>query len=155
MAFSMGRGDRYWPTFCRAIGIPQLLDDERFNSMDARRDNRRALIELLDEVFITKTSGQWDRILAEGGDLIYGCVQNTLDLVNDPQVIANNYIVDFDHPVLGPTKWLQTPVTYTKTPLSTRKMAPAHGENTEQVLIELLGYTWGEIETLHDEGVIL
>jgi crotonobetainyl-CoA:carnitine CoA-transferase CaiB-like acyl-CoA transferase len=34
-------------------------------------------------------------------------------------------------------------------------MAPAHGENTEQVLIELLGYTWDDIETLHDEGVIL
>ena len=155
MAFSMGRGDRYWPTFCRAIGMPQLIDDERFDSMNARRDNCRALIEVLDGVFVTKTSDQWEQILAEAGDLIYGRVQHTLDLVNDPQVIANNYIVDFDHPVLGPTKWLQTPVTYTKTPLSTRKMAPAQGENTEQVLIELLGYTWGEIETLHDEGVIL
>jgi crotonobetainyl-CoA:carnitine CoA-transferase CaiB-like acyl-CoA transferase len=93
--------------------------------------------------------------MAEAGDLIYERVQHTLDLVNDPQAIANDYIVDFDHPVLGPTKWLQTPVTYGKTPLSTRKMAPARGENTEEVLTELLGYTWDDIETLHDEGVIL
>ena len=37
--------------------------------MGARRDNRRTLIELLDNVFLTKTSDQWDRILAEGGYL--------------------------------------------------------------------------------------
>jgi len=124
----------------------QLIDDERFSSMEARRDNRRTLIELLDNVFVTKTSDQWDRILAELGDLIYGCVQHTLDLVNDTQVIANHYIVDFDHPVLGPTKWLQTPVTYTRTPLSTRKMAPVFGSTSGLVpqsrAPELLKMRW-------------
>jgi len=57
--------------------------------------------------------------------------------------------------VVGPSKWLQTPLGYNKTPLSTRKMAPAHGENTEEILIETLGYTWDDIATLQNEGVIL
>ena len=70
-------------------------------------------------------------------------------------MVANSYIVDFDHPVLGPTKWPQTPITYSRTPLSTRKMAPALGQDTESVLIDLLDYTWEDIESLHDEGVIL
>jgi crotonobetainyl-CoA:carnitine CoA-transferase CaiB-like acyl-CoA transferase len=34
-------------------------------------------------------------------------------------------------------------------------MAPAHGENTEEILIETLGYTWDDITTLQNEGVIL
>ena len=87
--------------------------------------------------------------------MIYQRVQRTLDLPGDPQVVANSYIVDFDHPVLGPTKWLQTPITYSRTPLSTRKMAPALGQDTESILIDLLGYSWDDIESLHDEGVIL
>ena len=41
------------------------------------------------------------------------------------------------------------------TPLSTRKSAPIHGEDTERILVEELDYTWEEVETLHDEGVIL
>ena len=70
-------------------------------------------------------------------------------------MIENEYIVDFDHPVLGVTKWLQTPVTYSKTPVSTRKMAPAQGENTEEILIDLLGYSWEDIAGLQEQRVIL
>ena len=81
--------------------------------------------------------------------------EHAVDLPNDLQVIANNYIVDFDHPIAGPTKWLQTPLGYSKTPISTRKMAPVHGENTEEILVETLGYSWDDIATLQSEGVIL
>ena len=69
--------------------------------------------------------------------------------------MANEYIVSYDHPVIGTSNWLQTPVIYSKTPLSTRKMAPALGENTEETLTELLGYTWDEIVGLKDKNVIL
>ena len=88
-------------------------------------------------------------------DLIWERVQDIMDLPNDPQVIENNYLIDFDHPVLGPTKWHQMPVAYSETPVSTRRMAPMHGEDTETILIDLLEYTWDDIVVLKDEGVIL
>ncbi len=155
LAFSMSQSDRYWPTFCRAIGKPEFIEDERFNTAEARYRNRHELVRLLDEVFATRTRAEWEALLARAGDLIYERVQRTLDLASDPQVVLNKYIVDFDHPVLGRTKWLQTPVTYSKTPLSTRKMAPALGENTEEVLTGLLGYSWDDVVQLKNEGVIL
>ena len=132
-----------------------LVHDSRFSTMDARYENRVELVELLDDIFASKSSEEWVRILTENKELIWERVQRTLDLPHDPQVVANSYVVDFDHPVLGPTKWTQTPVTYSKTPLSTRKMAPAHGENTEEILIDLLGYTWDDLVALKDRGVIL
>ena len=64
-------------------------------------------------------------------------------------------MIDFDHPVLGDTEWLQTPVSYSENPVSTRKMAPAHGEDTETVLIDMLGYDWEDIAELQEERVIL
>ena len=154
IAFSMGQ-DRYWAPFCRALGRMDLVEDSRFSTMEARYENRVELVELLDEVFASKSSEEWVRILTGNDEVIWERVQRTLDLPSDPQVVANSYVVDFDHPVLGPTKWTQTPVTYSKTPLSTRKMAPAHGENTEEILIDLLGYTWDDLVALKDRGVIL
>ena len=154
IAFSMGQ-DRYWAPFCGALGRMDLVHDSRFSTMDARYENRVELVELLDDIFASKSSEEWVRILTENKELIWERVQRTLDLPHDPQVVANSYVVDFDHPVLGPTKWTQTPVTYSKTPLSTRKMAPAHGENTEEILIDLLGYTWDDLVALKDRGVIL
>ena len=154
IAFSMGQ-DRYWAPFCRALGRTDLVHDSRFSSMDARYENRVELVALLDDVFASKGSDEWVRILTGNEEVIWERVQRTLDLPSDPQVVANSYVVDFDHPVLGPTKWTQTPVTYSKTPLSTRKMAPAHGENTEDILIDVLGYTWDDLVALKDKGVIL
>ncbi len=109
LAFSMSQGDRYWPTFCRALDRPELIEDERFSSMAARYENREELIELLESIFLTRTRSDWERAMEAAGDLIYERVQRTLDLIHDPQVVENNYVVDFDHPVLGNTKWLQTP----------------------------------------------
>ena len=155
LAFSMNQSDRYWPFLCKAVDRLDLLEDVRFNTMDARTENRGALVEILDEILVTKTREGWEKVLADAEDIIWERVQDVFDLPEDPQVIANNYIVDFDHPVVGPSKWLQTPVGYSKTPVSTRKMAPAHGEDTEEILIDTLGYTWDDIARLHDEGVIL
>lgn len=155
MAFSMGQSDRYWPAFCRGLSRPELAEDERFNSMAKRYENRSELIAELEVIFKTRTRDQWEERMAAAGDLIFERVQHSMDLAEDRQVIENGYIIDFDHPVLGDTKWLQTPVNYQKTPVSTSRMAPAQGEHTEEILIELLDYTWEDIEDLQDQRVIL
>lgn len=155
IVFAMGQGDRYWPAFCKAIDRPDLLVDERFSTMAARRDNRGDATKLLDDIFATRTRDEWERRMRAAGDLIWERVQTTMDLPDDPQVVANNYLVEFDHALLGQTKWHQTPLSYSQTPLATRKMAPALGENTEDVLTGLLGYTWDDLTELRDDGVIL
>ncbi len=155
IAFSMSQGDRYWPGMCRAMDKMEWLEDERFNSLDARYRNREMVINEMASLFRTRTRAEWESRLSDAGDLIYEKVQRTLELRDDPQVVENDYIIDYDHPALGPSKWLQTPVAYSANPVATRKMAPAHGEDTESILIELLDYTWGDITTLQDEGVIL
>lgn len=55
----------------------------------------------------------------------------------------------------GKAKYPQTPVGYSDTPLPTRKSTPQHGEDTESILIDLLGYTWDDIASLQHDGVIL
>ena len=155
IAFSMNQSDRYWPPFCKAIGHRELIDDHRFNGMERRAENRVELVRLLDGIFESKPRDAWEGMFAGNGDIIWTRVQDVFDLPDDPQVIANNYIVDYDHPVLGPSKWIQTPVGYSSTPVSAVKAAPAHGANTEEILIESLGCSWEDISKLQEEGVIL
>ncbi len=155
IAFSMSQGERYWPTFCKALGRDDLITDERYSSMDARRENREELIAILDGIFIEHTRTEWEKRLAAAGDLIWERVQSIMDLPEDPQVTQNDYLIDFDHATLGPAKWHQTPIAFSDTPVSTERLAPAHGEHTESVLIDDLGYTWEDVEELKNAGVIL
>jgi len=148
------QSDRYWAAFCEALGIEEYKDDPRFASMDKRAENSQELISICDRAFATKTYDEWDKIFQAKGDFIYTKVQHVADLPSDPQVIENEYIVDFDHPVLGKIKMVGLPVKFSKTPGSIRLPAPEFGEHTEIVLNEIGGYSWEEIGQLREEEVI-
>ena len=105
--------------------------------------------------FMAKTASEWDSHFRATGDFIYAMVQSVNDLVDDPQVIANDYITTFDHPVIGPIKMCNHPNIYSETPSGIFKEAPELGQHTEEILVDELGYTWDEVTTLHDKGVIL
>jgi crotonobetainyl-CoA:carnitine CoA-transferase CaiB-like acyl-CoA transferase len=146
--------DRYWKDFCVALGIQELIEDPRFNQMKARGKNRRELIAILDQVLVTKTRDEWMYILKHGGDFIYTVVNSIDDLPSDPQVLANGYVVDYDHPELGKKQLVGVPVILSKTPGDARGRAPELGENTELILTELLGYSWEDVAKLREQGVI-
>ena len=67
---------------------------------------------------------------------------------------ANNYVVERQHAVLGPVKVVNIPVTLSETPGEINVEAPEFGQNTEEVLLEMGGYTWDEITALKEKGVI-
>ena len=93
------------------------------------------------------------KILEEHG-VIYTVVAEIADLVDDPQVLANDYITDFEHPVWGKVKAVGAPVHFSQTPWSLRREAPEFAQHTEEVLTEILGYTWDDIAKLQEEEVI-
>jgi CoA:oxalate CoA-transferase len=146
--------DRYWKDFCRALGIQELIDDERFKDMRARTKNHRELVSILDQVFVTKPRPEWLKILKEGGDFIYTIVNRISDLPDDPQVIANRYVVDYEHPTLGQTRLVGVPVILNETPGNPKGRAPELGEHTETILTGLLGYSWDDVGRLQEAGVI-
>ena len=146
--------DRYWISFAEALGLGHLAEDPRFRDTEARAANNEELIRILDETFASKTYAEWDEILSANRDNIYGPVQRLMELWDDPQVRANDYIVEVDHPALGRVKVANHPIHYDKTPSSIRSLAPEVGQHTEEVLIEH-GYSWEDIAALQDAGVIL
>ena len=153
VSLGMLQSDRYWHKFCKVMGIEHVEHDPCFESHLKRQENCTRLIEVLDDVFARKPQAQW---LAELGaeDLICGPVNTYADLAQDPQVIANDYIVDLVHPVAGRVKVPGIPVQLGKTPGRVRGAAPELGQHTEEVLLNIVGCTWEEIQGLREREVI-
>jgi len=144
--------DRYWPNVCKALGIEELEHDPKFNSINARGANAEELIGIIDEKIATKTMAEWMEIFKREG-VIHTPVQTATEVTNDPQALANNYFVWFDHPVFGKTKMTGWAWDFGDTPCSIRREAPEFGQHTEEILLEM-GYTWDDIIQLKDEDVI-
>lgn len=154
ICLAMPQADRYWSDFCQALGIAELEKDPRFENMRVRGKNAKALIAILDEIWASKPRDEWMRILKTGGDFIYTIVNSITDLPDDQQMIDNDYVVDYDHPSWGPTKIVGSPLILSKTPPDPKAPAPEFGEHSEQILIDLLGYSWEQVGKLRDEEVI-
>jgi crotonobetainyl-CoA:carnitine CoA-transferase CaiB-like acyl-CoA transferase len=154
ICFGMPESDRYWKDFCAALQLDGLAGDPRFADLRARGKNAAELIAILDRTFATRPRHEWLPILGSVGDLIYTVVNSISDLPGDPQVIANEYIVDYEHPEFGKLKLLGLPIRFHQTPGDPRGHAPKLGQDTDAVLGELLGYSREEIVRFHETGLI-
>lgn len=147
------RTDSWWHSFCLAIEHPEFEDDPRFRNQAIRRDNRVEFIKILDGIFSQRTAAEWLERFAEF-DVPASRANQLTDLPNDPQVMANQYIIEYDDPVLGKQKASGFPVTMSETPWRMSREPPQHGQHTEEVLMELGGYTWDDISSFKQKEII-
>ena len=154
LVLGMMQADRHWPNFCRIMGLQHLQHDPKFESINARSANAAELVAILDRLFATKPREEWLEILDEDRDFLFGPVNDLTDVLTDPQVLENRYVVDYDHPSLGSIKTSGFPIGFSKTPPEIQRPAPQFGEHTEEILAEILGYEWDKIVKLRDQEVI-
>jgi crotonobetainyl-CoA:carnitine CoA-transferase CaiB-like acyl-CoA transferase len=154
LALGMLQPDRYWADLCHALSHPGLATDARFADLRARAENAEAAIQILDAIFATKPRAEWVDILGRSGDFIFTAVNSVDDLPDDPQVRANGYVTEFDHPGFGWTEVMGIPVRLSETPGKVRLPAPECGQHTEEILTGLLDYSWEHIATLREREII-
>jgi len=154
LALGMLQPDRYWVDLCRCIGATEAATDPRLATMPERMEHAREVVTLFDDIFATRPRSEWLSILRNGGDFIVTPVNSVDDLPDDPQVLANQYITEYDHPAYGPTKMVGIPFNLSETPGALRRPAPEFGQHTEEVLVEILGYSWEKVGQLREANVI-
>jgi crotonobetainyl-CoA:carnitine CoA-transferase CaiB-like acyl-CoA transferase len=148
---SMLEGDRYWPDFCTLVGRPELIDDPRFIDMPARKENSRACVMLIDEIFASRDYVEWCEILkpAKG---VWAPMQTPFEVHQDPQVAANGYLADVEMADGSLLTLVTSPVQFDEQ-CAQPKRAPELGEHNETMLLDM-GLSWDEIIGLKDRGVI-
>ena len=145
---------RYWKPFVEALGIERILEDPSIPGAQDGTVQSAELMKLIEDTFASKTFEEWDAIFRRYG-FIYARIQTIDELPDDPQVIANDYITDFDHPDMGAVKVCNFPVAFSETPATIQSAAPELGQHTEDVLIEELGYDWDDIGRFQNAWAIL
>ncbi len=145
--------EKLWKTFCPAIGHPELTDDPRYAKNPARTKNRGTLIPTLQEIFMTRTFDEWEKVLL-GSGIPFGALNNIAQLVEHPQVKARGSMVDIDHPKIGKTRVVGPVAKLSETPATIRSLSPSLGEHTAEVLHDFLGLTTEAIAALRVDGVI-
>ncbi|MBA7471633.1 Cinnamoyl-CoA:phenyllactate CoA-transferase [subsurface metagenome] len=144
---------RHWVPICEAMGIPESVykGDPHSNTDVARFNSSRETVALLDNAFVKKTRDEWIKAF-EGKDIFWEKIQKIEDLPNDPQVIANEYLTDYTHPLTGETyKYQNLPMQFRGTPAMRQGRAPLLGEHTEEILVDILGYKKEDMPKLLDE----
>lgn len=145
------QGDRMWPDLLRAIGRPELADDERFATMTGRRENAAALVDLFDGIFKQRALAEWGSIF-DRENVWWAPVQTTDELARDPQACEAGLFVKVPTEG-GEAEMVATPVDFGQTQWSVASAAPELGQHSEEILLEL-GKSWEEIAALKERGVI-
>ncbi|MGH7818732.1 MAG: CaiB/BaiF CoA transferase family protein [Candidatus Binatia bacterium] len=154
IALGMLQADRYWKPFCHAIGAHDIAEDARFAETSSRLANAADAIRVLAETFEKRPLAEWMEVLKGAGDFIYCPVNSVNDLPDDPQVRPNGYVQDFEHPAFGQMQMIGMPFKLRETPGKVRRAAPEFGQHTEEILTEILGYSWDDIASLKEKEVI-
>jgi crotonobetainyl-CoA:carnitine CoA-transferase CaiB-like acyl-CoA transferase len=152
VALVLLQADRFWPDLCAHLDRPDLVDDPRFKDAAARYEHRRECIQVLREIFRSRTYAEWRRRLQtlEG---VWAPLQTPLEVHDDPQVQANGYLEPVTAADGAQFVLPANPVQFDETPAAVRG-APEHGEHTDEVLLEL-GLTYDEILEHKITGAVL
>ncbi|MBU5294376.1 CoA transferase [Anaerosalibacter bizertensis] len=144
--------DSLWAKFCRVIGKEELIEDERFKTNPLRDKNYDELRPLIAESMKNRTTKEWQDMLDDSG--VPNGPINTIDkVIEDPQVVAREMIVEIEHPIAGKLKTPGIPIKLSDTPGKIRNASPILGEHTEEILKEILEYDNEKIEELKRENI--
>ena len=151
IGLSMLQPGRYWEDFCRHIDREDLITDPRFDSIDKVVANAPEAGAIIASEFISRPYAEWvERFRTLEGP--WEPVQNSLELGQDPQLVANGLIGDVTD-VEGRTQRLVTaPVQFDECP-AVLERAPQFAEHTDEILGEL-GITDSELIELKVAGAV-
>jgi crotonobetainyl-CoA:carnitine CoA-transferase CaiB-like acyl-CoA transferase len=136
----------------KAIGRPDLLTDPRFSDPAKLSANMPQLAAILDDVFSAQPMSHWYGVF-NGVHVTFGAVRGPQEVINDPQLRANDIVVPLEGAGERLTSTISSPIQIHGVTKVSAKRAPEIGEHDDQVLKEL-GFNAAEIDGLRASGTI-
>lgn len=145
--------DGQFARFCRAVGRPDLSEDERYRTNAGRVEHRDELVPALRELFPERTVAEWVELLAEAR-VPASPVNDVPTALALPQVRSRGMVREVEHPTAGPIRLVGPVPRLSRTPARIRSAPPTLGADSHGVLEEHLGLSREEIRELEEESVI-
>jgi len=147
-------GEERWRKGLENTGLADELDKvgcSKLGDIAAFPEKRKTFTDTMDRLFTTNTREHWLRLLREA-DVISAPINDVGEAGADPDVIANKYVIEVDHPRVGKIKEVGFPWKFHKTPAKAG-IAPELGEHNNEIL-KGLGYSDADIKQFKEEKII-
>ena len=136
----------------KAIGRPDLLTDPRFADPAKLMANMHQLTAILDEVFGAQPMAYWYEVFS-GVHVTFGAVRGPQEVINDPQLAANDIVVPLTGAGGKLTSTISSPIQVHGVAKAPAQRGPGLGEHNDEVLRQL-GFDAKDIDGLHSAGAV-
>jgi benzylsuccinate CoA-transferase BbsF subunit len=145
--------DADWARLARAMGKPELAQDPRFKTLEARKANEDQLEAIITEWTLPQKFDEVAEKLQAAGIAAAPCADNKHLCDEDRHLAQRSFWVELNHPEVGVKRHAGIPWRMSGTPTAVRAPAPCLGQHTDEVL-NRLGYSAQEIENLRKIGAL-
>jgi len=144
--------DNFWQNLKQLVNV-DVFDDARYDTQPGRWADRDMINMRLEEIFREHETAYW---LAKLQERKIPCapVNRFSEALSDEQVLHRNMVIELKHPDGGSTRGPGNPIKLSRTNEESYSAAPVLGQNTDEVLGELLNYAPDRIAALRQDGVI-
>jgi crotonobetainyl-CoA:carnitine CoA-transferase CaiB-like acyl-CoA transferase len=136
----------------KAIGRPDLLTDPRFSDPAKLMANMPQLTAILDDVFAAQPMAHWYEVF-NGVHVTFGAVRGPQEVINDPQLSANDIVVPLEGAGGKLSTTISSPIQVHGVAKVPARRAPDLGEHNEEILREL-GFGAKDIDALRASGAV-
>lgn len=149
----------FWAALCTRIGLPELAQDERYDSVRKRARRAEEIVPLIRAALMQHSAREWEALFGEA--VPCAAVRQVEDMFDDPQVLAESMIREFNHPLVGRYRGLASAFSFGppeeegNAALAGRpqRSAPVFGQDTDKWLARV-GYSADDIQALRERGAV-
>jgi crotonobetainyl-CoA:carnitine CoA-transferase CaiB-like acyl-CoA transferase len=133
------------------VGLPELASDARYDSVRKRNEHAGEIVPRIRAALATRTATEWEAIFGER--VPCAAARSVEDMFDHPQVVAENMIDTYEHPLAGSFRGIREPILFGASPAGKVRAAPTFGQHSAEVLADA-GYTHDEIAALKALGAL-
>ncbi len=145
--------ERQFAALAEVAGCPEVVDDPRFQSDEARERNEAALRARIEDWTTTLPTAEIVAALGRAG-VPASPIWEIADAARSEQVAARGLVNEARHRSLGPLPVVEQPVHFAGSARGEAAAAPTLGEHTDEILREILGLDPDRIRALREAGAV-
>lgn len=143
----------FWSRICNALGMPELIEDPRFDSIEKRRNARdevNAIVSAYTEQYPVQVLAE----LFSKHQVPHAPILGITEALEQPQAKERNMVVETEHKTLGTIPIVNRPFRFTGENQPAPQAPPVLGQHTDEILTDLLDLDAEQIAALRDSNTI-
>jgi crotonobetainyl-CoA:carnitine CoA-transferase CaiB-like acyl-CoA transferase len=122
----------FWRALCEKVGLAALAADERYDSMRKRAQHKAEIVPVLHRALQARSAFEWEALF--GDEVPCAAARTVEDMFDDPQVLEEDLVTRFEHPILGSYRGFTRAIKFGRTPGPMPFAAPTLGQHSQTIL---------------------